>query len=102
MAHHVMLYGIEDGHLVLTTGPVSRIRDRGQQPRLVLRDALVHLSTRTQEGRRILTLSDINGFQTVGDDHYDDLRRVARVVETASAVPQTAPPRPPPAARENQ
>lgn len=47
-----------------------------------LRAALLDLSTRTEEGRRVLQgLSSINGFVAVGDDHYDEVRRVARMVE---------------------
>ncbi len=46
------------------------------------RAALLGLSTRTEEGRRVLHgLSAINGFVAVGDDHYDEVRRVARLIE---------------------
>jgi phosphate/phosphite/phosphonate ABC transporter binding protein len=46
-----------------------------------LRSLLLGLSTRTEEGRRILRgLTAINGFVAVGDDHYDEVRRVARMV----------------------
>ncbi|MEE8409455.1 MAG: phosphate/phosphite/phosphonate ABC transporter substrate-binding protein [Myxococcota bacterium] len=47
-----------------------------------LRSILLNLSTRTEEGRHVLRgLTSINGFVAVGDDHYDEVRRVARLVE---------------------
>ncbi|MFC1611569.1 phosphate/phosphite/phosphonate ABC transporter substrate-binding protein [Myxococcota bacterium] len=45
-----------------------------------IREALVGLNTRTKEGRRILTETETNGFRFLGDDHYDDVRRVFRLV----------------------
>ncbi len=53
-----------------------------------LRAALLGLSTRSEEGRRVLSgLTSINGFVAVGDDHYDEVRRVARLVEAANTLP---------------
>lgn len=47
-----------------------------------LRDLLLGLSTRNEEGRRVLSsMTNINGFVAVDDDHYDEVRRVARLVE---------------------
>ncbi len=47
-----------------------------------VRNTLLGLSTRTEEGRTVLRgLTSINGFVAVGDDHYDEVRRVARLVE---------------------
>ena len=47
-----------------------------------IRDALLRLSTRQEVGRQVLSgLTGINGFVSVGDAHYDDVRRVARTVE---------------------
>ncbi len=47
-----------------------------------IRQLLLALSTRDEAGRKILgRLAHINGFVEVGDDHYDDVRRVARLVE---------------------
>jgi len=43
-----------------------------------LRAALTGLSTRTNEGRAILTVSKTNGFRRVGDEHYDEVRRIYR------------------------
>jgi phosphate/phosphite/phosphonate ABC transporter binding protein len=61
-----------------------------------IRAALLDLSTRTDEGRQVLQgLTEINGFVSVGDDHYDEVRRVARMVDefpTADApTPQREP-----------
>jgi len=78
MTHHVMLYGIEDRHLVITTGPVSRIRDRGQEPRLVLRDELF------EQGRWPLVGatdrdpggSALDGFDQGEADEFDDLNDI--------------------------
>jgi phosphonate transport system substrate-binding protein len=42
-----------------------------------IRDVLLQLNTRTDDGRRMLgRLTNINGFVQVGDDHYDEVRRV--------------------------
>jgi phosphonate transport system substrate-binding protein len=47
-----------------------------------LRSALLALSPNTEDGRKVLSgLSSISGFVAVGDDHYDEVRRVARFVE---------------------
>lgn len=47
-----------------------------------IRAALLNLSTRTEEGRRVLRgVTAINGFVQVRDDHYDEVRRVARFLE---------------------
>jgi phosphate/phosphite/phosphonate ABC transporter binding protein len=52
-----------------------------------LRAGLLGLSTRTDEGRRVLAgLTAINGFVAVGDDHYDEVRRVAAIVEAGAPV----------------
>ena len=52
-----------------------------------LRDTLLGLSTRTEEGRQVLGgLTNINGFVVVGDDHYDEVRRVARLIERPDAT----------------
>ena len=52
-----------------------------------VRRALLDISTRTDEGRKILgRRAHINGFVDVGDDHYDEVRRVARLVEDSSAA----------------
>ncbi|MBI5507575.1 MAG: phosphate/phosphite/phosphonate ABC transporter substrate-binding protein [Deltaproteobacteria bacterium] len=46
-----------------------------------VRAALLDLSTRTAEGRQVLQgLTEINGFVAVGDDHYDEVRRVNDMV----------------------
>lgn len=47
-----------------------------------VRAALLGLDTRTDEGRRVLSgRTGINGFIAAGDDHYDEVRRVAQLVE---------------------
>lgn len=48
----------------------------------ILRAALVGLSTRTAEGRAVLTVSKTNGFRAVTDDHYDEVRRIYRGVRS--------------------
>ncbi len=50
-----------------------------------IRGALVALSTRTEEGRQILNRTETNGFQVVGDDHYDGVRGVYRNVHGEGA-----------------
>lgn len=53
-----------------------------------LRQALLGLSTRTEVGRRVLRgLTAINGFVEVGDDHYDEVRDVARAIEGELGTP---------------
>lgn len=42
-----------------------------------LRTAFLELSTRTKEGRQVLSQTGINGFQAVTDADYDEVRRVA-------------------------
>jgi phosphate/phosphite/phosphonate ABC transporter binding protein len=63
----------------------------GLPPEMVdqIRTSLLSLSTRTERGRRILSgLSAINGFVAVGDKHYDEIRRLARVIgDDAASVP---------------
>lgn len=47
-----------------------------------LRGLMVSLSTRTETGRRILRgMTNVNGFLGVGDEHYAEVRRMARLVE---------------------
>ena len=47
-----------------------------------LRTALLELSTRTDEGRKILRgFTAVNGFVASGDEMFDDVRRTARLVE---------------------
>jgi len=47
-----------------------------------LRRALLELSTRTEEGRRVLRgFSAVNGFVAASDDDYDDVRRKAQLVD---------------------
>lgn len=48
-----------------------------------LREALLNLSTRTEAGKKVLHESHINGFVLAKDDLYDDLRRVAALVDRA-------------------
>jgi phosphate/phosphite/phosphonate ABC transporter binding protein len=68
------------GRIPLDAYCVSQRLDQGLVERL--KTALLGLSTRTEEGRNVLRgLSSINGFVAVGDDHYDEVRRVARLVE---------------------
>jgi phosphate/phosphite/phosphonate ABC transporter binding protein len=53
-----------------------------------LRAALLALNTRTDEGRRVLAgIASINGFVAVGDDHYDEVRRVAGIVAASAQAP---------------
>jgi phosphate/phosphite/phosphonate ABC transporter binding protein len=45
-----------------------------------IRQLLLGLSTRSDEGRRLLgRLTNINGFVSIGDDHYDDVRRIEQL-----------------------
>ena len=57
-----------------------------------IRAALIELSTRTEGGRRVLQgLTEINGFVTVGDEHYDEVRRVdSMVAGFTGATPQSS------------
>ena len=52
-----------------------------------IRALLLGLSTRDEEGRRILSgrKTNINGFVEVKDNHYDDVRKVAQLVHRAEA-----------------
>ncbi len=59
-----------------------------------LREALLALNTRTEQGRQILrSSSGINGFLAADDRHYDDIRRVLERVGTAAGIaPATSEP----------
>jgi phosphate/phosphite/phosphonate ABC transporter binding protein len=52
-----------------------------------IRVLLLGLSTRDEEGRRVLSgrKTNINGFIGVKDEHYDDVRKVAQLVHHAQA-----------------
>jgi phosphate/phosphite/phosphonate ABC transporter binding protein len=70
------------GRIPLDAYCVSQRLDRGLVDKV--RDGLLTLSTRSEEGRNVLSgLSSINGFLTVGDDHYDEVRRAQRRLEEA-------------------
>jgi phosphate/phosphite/phosphonate ABC transporter binding protein len=54
-----------------------------------VRTALLNLSTNDESGRRVLQMMTFtNGFVEVTDSHYDEVRRVAKMVEDAD--PQAA------------
>ncbi|MEM6733207.1 MAG: phosphate/phosphite/phosphonate ABC transporter substrate-binding protein [Myxococcota bacterium] len=67
---------------VVATAEVSDVTVRK------MRQALLALSTRSDEGRRILrSSSGINGFLAADDGHYDEVRRVLKRVGPTAAVP---------------
>ena len=86
MKHHVMLYGIEDRHLVMTSGPVSRLHVKSAAPRLVLRDGLV------EQGRWPLIgatepdpeSSPRDGFDQGAADDFDDLNNIDLDLDAAN------------------
>ncbi len=53
-----------------------------------IRQALLQLSTRSEDGRRVLRgLTAINGFVEVSDDHYEEVRRAERLSHGEPVAP---------------
>jgi phosphate/phosphite/phosphonate ABC transporter binding protein len=73
-------------HIVATTGriPLNAFCANAGLPRdLVekIRSAFLALRSDTDEGRRVLAATPLSGFASVDDRQYDEVRRVARLVD---------------------